>query len=160
MSRLVTLRGHLHTSQYLPPAYVRTTGGYVFTGVCLFNFREGVPHPRSRYGVPHLRSGGYPISGLGGTPSQVWLGGTPSQVGGVPHLRSGGYPIQVWLGGTLSQVWGRGVPHLRSGRYPISGWGVPGVPPNQVWMMGGYPGYPPHLRWGTPYIDLAQGTPT
>ena len=52
--------------QFLPPAYVRTTGGYVFTGVCLFNFR-----------------GGYPISGLGkgGTPSQVW-------VGGVPHLRS------------------------------------------------------------------------
>ena len=58
---------------------------------------------------------GYPLSGLGG-------GGTPSQVW------VGGYPIS-----------GLGVPHRRSGW-----WGVPGVPPGQVWMVGGrYPGYPP-----------------
>ena len=75
--------GGCHVSQYfLPPAYVvRTTGGYVFTGVCVFNFVEGgvhhhrsgggVPHPRSRQEVPH------PISRWGGgTPSQVWMGGT------------------------------------------------------------------------------------
>ena len=55
-------------------------GGYVFTGVCLFNF-GGVPHPRSV-------GGGYPIPGLGGGVPQVWVGGTPSQVWmwGVPHL--------------------------------------------------------------------------
>ena len=73
----------------LPPAYVvRTTGGYVFTGVCLFNF------------------------GGGGTPSQVWMGGypIPGLYGrGVPgvssHARSG------WWGGTLR------VRQLRGGRY-------------------------------------------
>ena len=41
----------------LPPAYVRTTGGYVFTGVCLFNFRGGYP-------ISGLGKGGYTISGL------------------------------------------------------------------------------------------------
>ena len=98
---------------------------------------------------------GYPIPGRGGrvTPSQVWDGGggTPSQVwvggggypisglGGVPHPRSRGVPhLRSGWGGTLSQV--RGVPHLRSG-YPIPGLGggVPGVPPIQVWMVGGTP---------------------
>ena len=57
----------------LPPAYVRTTGGYVFTGVCLFrgwsqvsDFRGRVPGLRfSGGGVPGLRflgGGGYPVS--------------------------------------------------------------------------------------------------
>ena len=74
-------------------------------------------------GVPHLRSK---------------VGGTPSQRGGT-LARSGGTPSQVCRGG---------VPHLRSevGGYPISGLG--GVP--QSGLDGGYPGYPPTLRWGTP----------
>ena len=59
---------------------------------------------------------GYPIPGLGGTPSQVWwLGGTPSQ---------------VWLGG-----------------YPIPG------------LAGGYQSTPlTRSGWGTPSLDLGQGT--
>ena len=71
--------------------------------------------------------GKYPIPGLGGGVPHLrsrW---------GVPHLRSGG--------GTPSRSGGWGVPHHRSG-----GWGVPRVPPNQVWMVGGYPGYPPPMR--------------
>ena len=124
------------------------TGCYVFTGVCLLNFRGGgVPCPRS--------------VGGGSTPCKVWVGGggTPSQVW------VGGYPGQVWMvgGGTPSQVW-VGVPCPRSGGYPIpgldgggvpcprseggtparSGWwgGYLGYPPGQVWMVGGLPGVP------------------
>ena len=59
--------------------------------------------------------GGYPVSGLGGTQSQVR---------GVPHLRSGGYPVSG-LGGYLVSG---------MGGYPISGWGGN---PSQV--LGGYP---------------------
>ena len=75
-----------------------------------------------RGGLPHLRSGGYPIPGL--------------DRGGVPHPRSG-YPppdmgwdtpqTQVWLGGIPSQVWS-GVPHPRSGYPPPPGHGM-GYPP-------------------------------
>ena len=66
------------------------------------------------FSLSTLLGGGYPISGLGGGYPIPGLGR------GVPHLRSG------W-----------GVPHPRSGW-----WGVPGVPPDQVWMVGG--------TWGTP----------
>ena len=126
-----------------------------------------------------LSEGGYPIPGLGrGVPHP-----RSGLEGGVPHPRSGEvpHPRSGWRG-TPSQVW--------PGGYPISGWGYLisgwGVPPDQVWMIGGIPGvpphtwdgvppyidlgwgtpwprpgmgYPPHLRWGTPYIDLGQGTP-
>ena len=53
----------------LPPAYVRTTGGYVFTGVCLF--RGG---PRSQ-----IFGGGSQVSDFweGGPRSQIFLGGGP-----------------------------------------------------------------------------------
>ena len=76
-------------------ALVRSTsGGYVFTGVCLSNFRggevaEGVPHPRSGFGG-------------GGVALSSWLGGTllsgPGM--GYPLSRSGprsgwGYPRQL-----------------------------------------------------------------
>ena len=72
--------------------------------------------------VPHPRSGGYPIPGLGGcTPSQVW---------GVPHLRVG-------------------VPRVPPSSRP--GWGTPtwpdlgwGTPPGQTW--DGVPP-PPHQTW-------------
>ena len=107
-------------------------------------------------GVP--RVGGYPISGKGGTPSQVWGVYPISGLGGVPHLRSGGYPISG------------------PGGYPISGLGgYLGYPPTQTWdgvppyldMGWGAPlprpemRYPSHLdvRWGTPYLDLGLGTP-
>ena len=67
----------------------------------------GVSRPRSG-GVPCPRSwGGYPISGPGGTPSQVQegypipdLGGDPIPGQGVPRPRSGGYPIPGLAGGT------------------------------------------------------------
>ena len=71
-----------------------TTGGYVFTGVCLFNFwgsriphpadRGVVPHPRSRLGVPHPADGGgwvpHPADGRGWVPHPADGGrvGTPS----------------------------------------------------------------------------------
>ena len=52
--------------------------------------------------------GGYPVPGLGrgGSPSQVWVGEYPISSRGVPHPRYG------WWGG------------------------VPGEPPDQVWMVG------------------------
>ena len=61
--------------ELLPPAYVRSmTGGYVFTGVCLFGG-----------GVPGLRFSG------GGSQVSDFRGG------GVPGLRfsGGGYPVSV-----------------------------------------------------------------
>ena len=86
----------------------------------------GVPRPRSEWG------GVYPIPGLDGegTQFQVWM------VGGVPH------PVMV-VGGTPSIHGGGG--------YPIqSWWGVPRIPPGQVWM--GTPhhdwmGHPHHHDW-------------
>ena len=98
--------------QFLPPAYVRTTGGYVFTGVCLFNFRGGRGTPSQ-------------VWVRGGTPSQVWVGGYPiSGLGrGVPHPRSRSGGV------TTSQVWG-GTPFQVRGRYPIPGpGGYSGYPP-------------------------------
>ena len=94
----------------LPPAYVvRTTGGYVFTGVCLFNFRGG--------GVPHLRSGqgGYPIPGL---------------VRGVSHSANGGVP-EVPPCPRLDGV--PPCPRL-DGVPPVQTWdqGVPWVPPSKI----------------------------
>ena len=44
---------------YLPPAYVRTTGGYVFTGVCLFRGEGGIPGLRFSGGGGEER---YPVS--------------------------------------------------------------------------------------------------
>ena len=76
------------TLPFLPPAYVvRTTGGYVFTGVCLFNFwGGGVPHHMSEEGVPHPRS------------RWGYLGYPPTMIGwGTPHpgLDGGGYPTMI-----------------------------------------------------------------
>ena len=97
---------------FLPPeSVVRTTGGYVFTGVCVC----------STFG--------------GGTPSQVWTGGgTPFEVWtgrGYPIPGpggEGGTPSQVQLGGVPYLRFGQGVPHLRSGQgvpHPRSRQGVP-----------------------------------
>ena len=63
---------------YRPRTYVRTTGGYVFTGVCLFG---------------------------GGSQVQVQVGGVPGPGGGVPGP-GGGVPGQGpggGGGGTQSQ---------------------------------------------------------
>ena len=133
-------------SSSLSPAYVvRTTGVYVFTGVCLFNFREGgypisgldkgVPHARSR-GVPHPSSGG-------GTPPHVWLGGT--------HSADEGYPIPGLI---------EGYPILLTGRYPRYppskiGW----VPPSRP-GMGRVSQVPPCPRLdGVPHIQTWDGIP-
>ena len=129
-----------------------TTGGYVFTGVCLFNFRGGVPHVRSGgeppsqvWGVPHLRFGwGYPISGSGG--------GYPVQflmVGGTPRARSGwqgeypGYsPNKTWVLPDLG--WGTPPPSRPSwGNLPHPGMGYP--PPQ---TLDGAP--PPLWDWVPP----------
>ena len=95
--------------------YVRTTGGYVFTGVCLFrggggsqvsDFRGGgVPGLRFSGRVPGLRfSGGEDVPGLrffgGGSQVSDFQGGRVPGLkffGGVPGLRflGGGYPVSV-----------------------------------------------------------------
>ena len=117
---------------FLPPAYmVRTTGGYVFTGVCLFNFRGGGgggPHPRS---------------GQGGTTFRVWTGG-----GGIPHPRSrrgrGGTPQSQLDGVPPGQDW-VGYPPSRPGMgYP---------PPHHDWMR--YPLPPPPPSYAAGGVPLA-----
>ena len=95
--------------------------------------------------------------GGGGTPSQLWMvGGTPSQVwmlGGYlgypprPGLDGAGYPILgLDGGGYLGSSPGPGLDGGGKGGYPILGLdlGHLGYPPDQVWMVGGYPGVPPH----------------
>ena len=128
--------------------------GNIYTWECLsvHHCGGGVPHPRfgggtpsqvwwwGGYSIPGLARG-YPIPGLArgwGTPSQVWPGGR------VPHLRSGEYPISGW-GGTPSQVGGGGYPGYPP--WPDLDWGVPGVPPTQIW------------DGVSPYLDLGQGIP-
>ena len=118
-----------------------TTGGYVFTGVCLFNFR-GEGTPSSWQGGTNLRSR------WGGTPYQV-------QVGRVPIPGPGWlYPIQVMGGGVIPYSWPGGVPN------PWSRWGAPNA--RSMWGV-------PHPRsrqggttssWrGTSHPDLWWGTP-
>ena len=62
------------------------------------------------WGVPHLRSGGYPIQVLigGGTPCQVWGGRYPIQVWMV-----GGYPIPGGVPWPGLHDGGVGVPRCR-----------------------------------------------
>ena len=130
-------------------ARVRTTGGYVFTGVCLFNFFFGGGYPITGLdrGLPNPRSGQgrYPIPGLDGgggvlNPRSGWWGGT-----WVPSTMMMGY-LPIWPGCTPpSQVWmvgGSRVPPP-----PL----LDGVPPSgQVWMVGGPRVPPPTMTgWGT-----------
>ena len=94
----------------LPPAYVRTTGGHVFTGVCLFGGGGGVPGLRFS-----VVGGGSQVSDFlgGGVPSlRFWGGG--SQVSDF----QGGYPVSdFWGGGPRSQIsGGGGVPGLSKGK--------------------------------------------
>ena len=111
-------------------------GRYYFQSVHTCE-EEGVPHPRSGWGVPCPRSVGggvtCPRSGWGVPQGPSWPDldgggylGSPPQPG-----LGGGTPSQVcgW-GGTPSQVCGWGVPHPRSGGYPSQGWmgGTPGSP--------------------------------
>ena len=77
----------------LPPAYVRTTGGYVFTGVCLFGGGSQVQVQVGGAPVSDFWGGGYPVSDFRG-------GGTQSQIfwGGVPGLSKGkNFWHQIWL---------------------------------------------------------------
>ena len=116
-----------------------TREGNIYTWECL-----SVDHCRG--GVPHPRSGGYPISGLvaGGTPSQVWLEGVPQ-----PRSGLGGCPIPGLAREVPHPRSGRGIPHPRSGQgvpHPRSGWGEPH--PRSGW--GGYP-IPGLAEGGTPF---------
>ena len=114
-----------------------TREGNIYTWECL-----SVHHGGGGYPIPGLSRGStpflvwgvpHPMSGWGGTPSQVW-------VGGVPCPRCGGYPIPGLDGGGT-----QGTPLARSGW-----WGVPhdwmGYSPHHDWM-----GYPTHTMtgWGT-----------
>ena len=139
--------------------------------MCLFNFQGEYPIPGLGGGYPVSGLGeGYPIPGLGEgvpcprsgwrvTPSQVWTGGIPSQVwmGGTPsQVRTGGTPSQVG-GYPLARSGWQGVPHPRSG---VPSWpGLDGVPPCQVWMVGGSLRVPPPARtgWGPPWPGLDGG---
>ena len=113
-----------------------TTGGYVFTGVCLSNFQGGYPIQLTG-GVSHSRSGwgGVPHPAEGCTPSYL-TGGGGGEGGGV-------YPILgLDRGGTLSQVWTGWVPP-QPGLYGVPPWpGLDGVPP---WpgLDGVSPPHPP-----------------
>ena len=85
----------------------RTTGGYIFAGVCLFNFRKvgggGIPYQVCEWGE-------YPIPGVGGGVPCPRSGGTPSQV-----LVGEYTPGQVWIvGSTRAPPW----PGLDGGGYP------------------------------------------
>ena len=89
----------------LPPVYVRMTGGYVFTGVCLF--RGGVP------GLRFLGGGG--VQGLifsgGGVPrSQIFWG--------VPGLRfrEGGPQVSDFQRGSQVSDFQGGVPGFSKGK--------------------------------------------
>ena len=91
-----------HTcTDLLPPAYVRTTGGYVFTGVCLF--RGGSQVSDFLGGGPRSQIfGGGPRSQIfwGGPRSQIFGGGVPGLrfLGGVPGLSKGkNFWHQIWL---------------------------------------------------------------
>ena len=102
-----------------------------------------VSHFRSEVGgtTSQVWVGGYPISGLGGIPSQVWIGGTPFQVW------VGGYPIS---GPGIPHVWGypiSGVPHVQGdtpsqedtpclGGTPYLGVPMSGVGVSHVWWVG------------------------
>ena len=93
-------------------------------------------------GVPHLRSGGEPISG--------W--GVPHpRVGGVPHPRVGGVPPRPGMGypppPTPDLGWATPNPDMGWVTPPPfrPGWDTP-PPPHLRPEMG----YPPDLRWGTP----------
>ena len=108
-----------------------STGGYVFTGVCLFNFWGwGVPHPADGGYPSKVWMEGYPIQLMGGTPSQVWTG--------IPHPRSGwgGYPIPGPDGGVTPG-------------YPLPVRTRWGTPPSQDWV--GYPPTTTMTGWGTPH---------
>ena len=151
-------KNHWMATRYIPWDYaLKSTIVYLVDTVELITARirimgEGTvfslfvsSHPG---GYPsQVWGGGYPISGLGGTPSQVLgypisgLGGYPHhRSGGVPHLRSGGVP-HLRSGGTPSQVWGG--PHLRSGWVPLSPEMGQGTPPSSIastcYVAGGMP---------------------
>ena len=96
---------------------------------------EGVPHPRTRWGLPHPANRGVP-------PFQVWMGGYPilSQGRGVLNPADRGYPIPRW-----------GYPILLTGSTPIqdqdgSTWGTHPLPPPPPSRLDG--GSPPLSRTG------------
>ena len=97
----------------------RITGGYVFTGVFLFNFRGGGG------GYPLLRSGG---GGVGGAPfpglygGGGWAGGGGYPFPGLDGRSRGSVTPFPGLDGPPSQVWIGG-----AGGYPFPG--LEGVPP-------------------------------
>ena len=92
----------------------------------------GVPHPRSRWGVPHhpVLAGGYPI--------QSWPGGYP-----IPG--PGGYPPSAGWGTPLDLGLGTPSPSRPGMEYTLQLDGVPPPPPPGPGM-----GYPPRPDPGLP----------
>ena len=105
----------------------RMREGNIFSLITLAGRGGGVPYPRSRWEVPHPRSGrggGYPILLTRGVSHlRSGQGGYP-----IPGLDGGGIPF-CWQGGTTSKI-RMGVPWVP----PSAEWGTP----IQDWM-----GYPP-----------------
>ena len=132
---------HVHRRHFFTARVRSTTGGYVFTRVCLLTGR--VPHhhpiiltgPISFPGVVHLHTIIVPL-----VPGPFWGYPNPAPEGGDTTIQSqmgrGGYPSQIPMG----------IPHLQ----------LDVGTPHQDWM-----GFPPQLRhgWGSPSWDLDGGTP-
>ena len=115
----------LRTSLTLLQKWDFLPGGYVFTGVCLFNF-----------------GGSTPSQVWGDTPSRVWMvgGRYPIPGWGVPHPGlDGGVPKvppparSGWQGGT----WGTPHHHDLAG-VPLSGMGYPTPPTRQSSIASSY----------------------
>ena len=113
------------TVELIITARVRsTTGGYVFTGGCLFNFRGGggeLPHPAdwgggfTPYPIQLIGRDGYPIPGPGrGVPHAPDWGNPNPGLDGVP-------PVQTWDEVTPQSTKNRWSPPP----HPDLGWGIP-----------------------------------
>ena len=116
----------------------------MFSQVCVCStFRGGGSSPTIQTWPGGSVGGGYPRSGLGGTPSQVQMvGGIPSQV----WMVGGGYPIPG-LDGGIPRVDVPMVPHHDWMGYPHHhDWME--YSPNHDWM--GYP--PPNSKASTCYV--------
>ena len=127
------------SQMFIPARIRRMTGGYVFTGVCLFNFRGGGGYPiQLTWGIPHPADGGTPFL------PDMWVQ-HPWPGWGKPH------PRFRW-----------GLPHRRSRQgvlCPRSRWGVPIPGPDGRYTRVSPPGQVPGQYGGCPPPGLDGSTP-